>query len=138
MRRLLITRRGGVVECGLRQRPDRPWRHGFAAYQRDRLCWHRSLSFRLRPHAAFDRSELAIIGSRQPAAAEAARLGPGMIVVQCEVRGRPGTRRVVELAMSPAVLTGCLSWLEASPIYPIRRASLDSRPAGRRRLARRR
>jgi len=31
--------------------------------------------------------------------------------------------RVVELAMSRAAFMGLLSWLEASPIYPIRRAS---------------
>jgi hypothetical protein len=30
---------------------------------------------------------------------------------------------VVELAMSRAAFMGLLSWLEASPIYPIRRAS---------------
>jgi hypothetical protein len=54
-----------------------------------------------------------------------------MVIVQCQGllrhRGRAAERRNVELAMSQAALTGLLYWLEASPIYPIWRASLAAR-----------
>ena len=127
LRRLLITRRGGVVECYLRHDASRNWLHGLAEYRGGQLYWHRSLSLRLRPHADFDRSQLAILRSRPAMPAEDVRLGAGMVIVQCEAlvrhRGHPADRRVVELAMSDAARTGLLSWLEASPTYPIWRAS---------------
>ena len=124
VRRRLITRRGGVVECGLRQGLQAPWRHGLAQYQRGRLCWYRSLSLRPRPDACFDRAELAIVRSRQPSPAEAARLGLGILIAECETRparvtGSEGVLKV-ELAMSEAALTGLLSWLEASPQFHLR------------------
>ena len=127
LRRALITRRGGVVECALRHGAGGAWLYGLAEYRGGQLYWHRSVSFRLRPHAAFDRSQLAVLRSRPAAPREDVRLGPGVVIVQCEGllrhRGGPPVRRSVELAMSQAALTGLLSWLEASPIYPIRRAS---------------
>jgi len=130
LRRALITRRGGVVECYLRHGPDGAWLHGLAEYRGGQLYWHRSMSLRMRPHADFDRSQLAILRSRPAVPAEDVRLGPGMVIVQCQAlvrhRGRPADQRVVELAMSEAARTGLLSWLEASPIYPIRRACLGS------------
>lgn len=127
LRRAVITRRGGVVECALRHGAGGAWLYGLAEYRGGQLYWHRSLSLRLRPHAAFDRSQLAVLRSRPAAPGEDARLGPGVVIVQCEGllrhRGGPPVRRAVELAMSQAALMGLLSWLEASPIYPIRRAS---------------
>ena len=124
LRRVLISRRGGVVECALRHGEGGSWRHGLAEYRGGQLYWHRALSLRLRPHADFDRSQLAA------APAEDVRLGPGVVIVQCEGlfrhRGRPPARHAVELAMTQAALMGLLSWLEASPIYPIRRASLTA------------
>jgi hypothetical protein len=127
LRRAVITRRGGVVECALRQGARGAWLYGLAEYRGGQLYWHRSVSLRLRPHAAFDRSQLAVLRSRPAAPGEDVRLGPGVVIVQCEGllrhRGGPPVRRAVELAMSQAALMGLLSWLEASPIYPIRRAS---------------
>jgi Protein of unknown function (DUF2550) len=127
LRRVVISRRGGVVECALRHGGDGAWLHGLAEYRGGQLYWHRSLSLRLRPHAAFERSQLAVLRSRPPASGEDVRLGPGVVIVECEAilrhRGGPPARRAVELAMSPAALMGLLSWLEASPVYPIRRAS---------------
>lgn len=127
LRRAAITRRGGVVECALRYGADGAWLYGVAEYRGGQLYWHRSFSLRLRPHAAFDRSQLAVLRSRPAAPGEDARLGPSVVIVQCEGllrhRGGPPVRRAVELAMSKAALMGLLSWLEASPIYPIRRAS---------------
>ena len=127
LRRVVISRRGGVVECALRHGPDGAWLHGLAEYRGSHLYWHRSLSLRLRPHAAFDRSQLAVLRSRPASPGADVRLGPGQVIVQCEAilrhRGGPPARRAIELAMSQAALTGLLSWLEASPVYPIRRAS---------------
>ena len=127
LRRAIITRRGGVIECALRDGRDGAWLYGLAEYRGDQLYWHRSLSLRLRPHAAFDRSQLAVLRSRPAEPGEDARLGPDVVIVQCEGvlrrRGGPPARRGVELAMSQAALMGLLAWLEASPIYPIRRAS---------------
>lgn len=134
LRRILIRHRGGVIECALRYEAGRRWLHGLAEYRGGQLYWHRSMSLRLRPHAAFDRSELAVMSRRQPVRAEDATLGPGVVVVRCEGlvrhRGHPADRRVVELAMPQAALTGLKSWLESSPIWPIRRAGLTRRPAG--------
>ena len=127
LRRAVITRRGGVVECALRHGAAGAWLYGLAEYRGGQLWWHRSLSLRLRPHAAFDRSQLAVLRSRPAGPGEDVRLGPGVVIVECEGllrhRGGPPARRTVELAMSRAALTGLLSWLEASPIYRIRRAS---------------
>lgn len=156
LRRVIISRRGGVIECGLRhssavpggqasprvgadaagahggavasqQNSDAPWQHGLAEYRLGHLYWHRSMSLRLRPHAVFDRSQLAVLRSRPAMPAENLRLGPGMVIVRCQGmvrhRGRPAERREVELAMTREALTGLLSWLESSPVYPIRRAS---------------
>ena len=127
LRRTVITRRGGVVECALRHGAGGAWLYGLAEYRGGQLWWHRSLSLRLRPHAAFDRSQLAVLRSRPAKPGEDARLGPGVVIVECEGllrhRGGPPARCTVEMAMSGAALTGLLAWLEASPIYRIRRAS---------------
>jgi hypothetical protein len=127
LRRALISHRGGVVECALRHGAGEPWRHGMAEYRGSQLNWHRAMSLRLRPHAAFDRSQLTLLSSRKATPADV-QLGPGTVVVECQSvvrhRGHAPDRRCVELAMSDDALMGLLSWLEASPIYPIRRVSL--------------
>ncbi len=126
VRRQLISRRDGIISCALRQSPDAAWRRGLAEYQPAQLCWHRSVSLRLRPAVCFDRAGLTILATRAPAGQEAARLGAGLIIAECEVRrasagGSTGGERV-DLALSQAALTGLLSWLESSPRF-YRRAS---------------
>lgn len=119
LRRRVISRHGGVVECGLRPGSGARWRHGLAEYRSGQLHWHRSTSLRLRPAAAFDRAELVITGSRPARAFDAAMLGQGVLIVQCEVRPQQSPSaddpRIIELAMSEAALTGYLAWLEAAP-----------------------
>ena len=39
IRRMLLDRHGGTVECGLR-RPGGTWRLGVAAYEEDELRWY--------------------------------------------------------------------------------------------------
>jgi Protein of unknown function (DUF2550) len=124
LRRRIITRRGGVVECVLRSRVTGRWQHGLAEYRTAELRWHRSLSLRLRPHCAFDRRELVVIRSQLASAGDTHLLGPGTVIVTCQARprsarvDRPGewaVPDVFELAMSRGALTGYLAWLEAAP-----------------------
>jgi hypothetical protein len=112
-RRALIEHGGGTVDCGLR-RPgaDHGWRLGVASYQPDELRWHQVFGLLLRPDESFPRRTLTVVSRRPPDSAEANRLGPGMVVVEC----RTGERaEPMELAMSESALTGFLAWLEAAP-----------------------
>jgi hypothetical protein len=109
-RRFLLERGGGTVECGLRKGTG-PWRLGVASYQREELCWFGIFGFSMRPDEVFPRGDLTLVSRRLPSDAEAASLGPGMIVVECKL----GEDSPVELAMGESALTGLLSWLEAAP-----------------------
>jgi len=55
-----------------------------------------------------------VVSRRLPTDAEAASLGPGMIVVECKL-GEDSGQPTVELALGESALTGLLSWLEAAP-----------------------
>jgi hypothetical protein len=133
-RRFLLERGGGTVECGLRKGTG-SWRLGLASYQREELCWFGIFGFSMRPDEVFPRRDLTLVSPRLPSDAEAASLGPGMIVVECKLGqdssggqdsggsqdsgggqddggGLGGT---VELAMGESALTGLLAWLEAAP-----------------------
>jgi Protein of unknown function (DUF2550) len=111
-RRFLLERGGGTVECGLRRGPNGPWRLGVASYQREELNWFGALGLTMRPDVVFPRRDLTVVSRRLPTDAEAASLGPGMIVVECKVGEDTGT---IELALGEEALTGLLSWLEAAP-----------------------
>jgi hypothetical protein len=67
----------------------------------------------LRPRVIFARRSLSVITRRAPLDWETARLGAGMVVVECSTGSGP-----VELAMSEGALTGFLAWLEAAPRGP--------------------
>ena len=121
-RRFLLERGGGTVECGLRKGSG-SWRLGLASYQREELCWFGALGISMRPDEVFPRRDLTVVSRRLPTDAEAASLGPGMIVAECRLGedgapgsgGTPGQGGTVELALGEAALTGLLSWLEAAP-----------------------
>ena len=110
-RRILLDRGGGTVECGLR-RPGGTWRLGVAAYGADELRWYNGVGVLLTPEEVLSRRTLSIVSRRAADAAEAVSLGPGMVVVGCQVRESADT---IELAMGEAALTGFLAWLEAAP-----------------------
>jgi Protein of unknown function (DUF2550) len=111
LRRYLLERGGGTVECALRM-PGGPWRLGVAGYQPDELSWFQVFGFLLRPNKVFGRRTLVVLDRRPTEAVEVASLGEGTVVVRCQIAERPGT---VELAMGEAALTGFLAWLEAAP-----------------------
>ena len=122
VRRFLLERGGGTVECGLR-RGNGPWRLGVASYQREELCWFGALGLTTRPDEVFGRRDLIVVSRRLPTDAEAASLGPSMIVVEFKLGedsgppgpAVPGPGGTVELALGEAALTGLLAWLEAAP-----------------------
>lgn len=110
VRRFLLERGGGTVECGLR-RGSGQWRLGVASYQRDELQWISAFGLSQRPDETFPRRDLTIVSRREADLAEAATLGPGRVVVEFRLSGGD----TVELALAGSVLTGLLAWLEAAP-----------------------
>jgi hypothetical protein len=111
-----------------------------ASYQREELNWFGALGLTMRPDVVFPRRDLTVVSRRLPTEAEAASLGPGMIVVECKlgedsgqfgpapdgggpgpagggpgVGGGPSPGGTIELALGEEALTGLLSWLEAAP-----------------------
>ena len=111
IRRMLLDRGGGTVECALR-RPGGTWRLGVAAYEEDELRWYDAVGVLLSPEEVLARRTLSVASRREVYPAEAALLGQGMVVVSCTVGEMPET---VELAMTEDALTGFLAWLESAP-----------------------
>ena len=111
VRRWLLERRGGTVECSLREPDGRGvWRLGIGRYNGDELLWFAIFGFRFRPRRVVHRRGLVVSGRRTPKAEEQAALHPDTGIVEVRDDGH-----TVELAMSGAALTGFLAWLEASP-----------------------
>jgi hypothetical protein len=81
-RRFLLERGGGTVECGLRKE-NGSWRLGVARYRGEELRWYGIFGLSVHPDEVFPRRDLAVVSRRTPTEAEAASLGPGMIVVVC-------------------------------------------------------
>jgi hypothetical protein len=111
-RRFLLERGGGTVECGLRRGPDGSWRLGLASYRPEELWWFGALGLTMRPDVAFPRRDLTLVSRRPPTEAEAASLGPGMIVVECrlgEDSGQFGPAPGQGSASGPAGMPGSSS-----------------------------
>ncbi len=120
-RRVRLMRGGGVDVCLRRQGPSRRpvrvsrdvaagWHFGVGRYRGDEFAWYRLTSLRPGPTVVMDRTELEILGRRDPLDAEAYAIPQAASVLRCRT-GDDG----VELAMATGVLTGFLSWLEAAP-----------------------
>jgi hypothetical protein len=112
LRRTLIERGGGSVECGLRRVGDRRWRLGLADYQPDELRWYPVFGLRLRPGEFFARRALSVVSRRPADPVEMSSVGADTVVVECAT-GKASER--IELALSEDALTGFLAWLEAAP-----------------------
>jgi hypothetical protein len=119
-RRVHLMRGGGVDVC-LRRRPASGgrgaskddsigWHFGVGRYRGNELAWFRLTSLRPGPTVLLDRTALQILDRRPPTPAEAYAIPQADSVLRCQVGAR-----TLELAMSPGVLTGFLSWLEAAP-----------------------
>jgi len=113
--------RGGGVDVCLRRRPagvsrfrsgddTAGWHFGVGRYRGDELAWFRLTSLRLGPSVVVDRTELEIVDRRTPDNPEAYVIPNDASVLLCRLRGIE-----LELAMAPGVLTGFLSWVEATP-----------------------
>jgi Protein of unknown function (DUF2550) len=75
IRRILLGRGGGTVECGLRRGPDQGWRLGIAAYEPGELRWYDAFGVLLKPREVFARRPLAVVSQRPADDWETARLG---------------------------------------------------------------
>lgn len=113
-------RRGGVDVC-LRRRSavgtwggsrdaSAGWHFGVGRYRGNELAWYRLTSFRPGPTVVVDRADLEIVDRRPPSDTETYAIPHASVVLRC----RTGAVDL-ELAMSPGVLTGFLSWLESAP-----------------------
>jgi hypothetical protein len=117
VRRNLIERSGGSVECGLRRSAGRRWRLGLAAYQPDELRWYPVFGIWLRPAEVFARHALSVVSRRPADPVEMTSVGSGAVVVECDTGEGAASR--IELALSEDALTGFLAWLEAAPPGPV-------------------
>lgn len=113
-RRRWLSRMGGLFDCSLRLSATTPgtgWVLGVARYSGDNLEWFRVFSPSLRPRVIFPRSISHAGVQRDPDPIEAVGLNHDERIVAIELNDGHSW----ELAMSPASLTGLLSWLESAP-----------------------
>ncbi|WP_179646880.1 DUF2550 domain-containing protein [Spinactinospora alkalitolerans] len=120
VRRFVLERGGGAVECYLRPGAGgrRPWRIGCGRYGTEELRWYRIFSLWPRPTAELSRRGLVVMGRRAPAGDDLRELTGDLIVVEVGWLAADGSdpkEPVYELAMSEGALTGFLSWLESMP-----------------------
>lgn len=111
--------RGGGVDVCLRRRPavvspsfagGAGWHFGVGRYQGNELAWYRLTSLWPGTTVVVDRTDLEIVERRVAVGEETYAVPAGASVLRCRVGGVE-----LELAMTPGVLTGFLSWLEAAP-----------------------
>lgn len=113
VRRRVLERDRGTFElsCRIRMnRPGRGWLLGVGRYQDEELEWFRMFSLSPRPKRVWHRANLEYGGQREPTGAEQISLFADHVVVTCTTIDDQ-----IELAMSPASLTGFQAWLEAMP-----------------------
>jgi hypothetical protein len=113
LRRRLLARHGGTFELSHRLDPGaagRGWVLGMGRYSGEKLEWFRIFTLWPKPKRVWYREQLAYDGRREPLGAEQPSLYPDHVVIRCASRDGE-----VELAMSPASLTGFQAWLEAKP-----------------------
>lgn len=113
VRRRVLSRHGGTFELSHRVRTSkagRGWVLGIGRYSGDRLEWFRIFSLAPRPKRMWDRADLVYERTRELERGEESAIYPGHVIVECRAQDGP-----LELAMSPASLTGFQAWLEARP-----------------------
>ena len=113
VRRRWISRGGGTFEFSVRVRSSRAgrgWVLGVGRYSGDALEWFRIFSLAPGPKLRLSRGDLEYVGRRETEGGESYCLYSGHTIVLCQTPTGP-----LEVAMSPAALTGFLAWLEAAP-----------------------
>ena len=113
VRRRVLSRNGGTFELSVRVRSSvagRGWVLGLGRYHGTDLEWFRIFSPSPWPRRRWARTDLSIVGQREPTEAESFALYSGHRIIDCET-----PEGVVSLAMSPSALTGFSAWLEAAP-----------------------
>lgn len=121
LRRLVLIRSGGAIECYLRMRGAKgrrgSWRVGFGRYGTQNLGWFPVLSLRPRPTVRLSRRGLVVVDRRSPEPGDAP-LPVDMTIVEIGWMAEDGSdpqKAVYELAMGEGQLTGFLSWIESMP-----------------------
>ncbi|MFE1081007.1 DUF2550 domain-containing protein [Nocardiopsis alba] len=121
LRRLVLVRSGGAIECYLRTRGAKgrrgAWRVGFGRYGTDDLGWFPVLSLRPRPTVRLSRRGLVVVGRREPGPGDAP-LTPDLTILEIGWYAEDGSapeEPVYEVAMGERQLTGFLSWTESMP-----------------------
>ena len=113
VRRMMLQRPVGTFGSSLRL-GDHPegegWSYGVGRYHGDRVEWFPIFSLAWRPRHVLTRRQLVVRHRRDATPGEAHSIAAGSVVVVCSLGGE-----TLELAMSPGVLTGFLSWVEAAP-----------------------
>ena len=114
-RRRWLSGRGGLFDCGLRssERAGAHWTLGLARYEGDELRWYRAFGLTLRPALVLNRRTTHFVSQREPDAAEHLVLFSDHEVIRMRTGSGDG-QGAIELAMTPASMTGLLGWLEAS------------------------
>lgn len=113
LRRRWLARSGGTFELSVRtgtRLGSAGWVLGVGRYVDDALEWYRVFSLWPRPKRSYRRHDIELREQRAPGRDESHALYAGHVVVVCTT-----ATGEVELAMSPASLTGFQSWLEAAP-----------------------
>lgn len=115
LRRVLLVRAGGFDVCWrpVGDDPARGWTLGQARYRRSRISLYRAFSPLPNATVSFGRSALRLGSARMPEGADAELLPDNVMIVACECSGT-----ALEMALTPAALTGLRSWVESRPPDP--------------------
>lgn len=113
VRRRVLARGGSTFDLSVKTRSGastRGWTLGVGRYTDTELEWFRTFSLAWRPRHRFRRSQIEVVGRREPAGAEAFALHAGHTVAECRTEAG-----LVQLGLSPEALTSLLVWLESAP-----------------------
>lgn len=109
VRRIMLRRALGTVDASI-SLADNRWAMGVCRYQESHLEWMRLLSLSPLPALTMKRSDIELVGRREPSELELTRVPPGAVIVMLRCNGRE-----VLFAMKFGAYAGLSSWLEAGP-----------------------
>jgi hypothetical protein len=128
LRREWFARRGGSIEIYMRlgmMIDGRGWAPGFARFAGDELRWYRTFSFSPSPRHILSRRDLMVAGRRTPSPAEQVLVPREWVVLRLlrpvrtpYARPEGQDEKLLEIAMSPTVVNGFLSWHESAAPGP--------------------